>query len=42
MRKNVEEMFLWKTVDAKIKPEEESAKIWEMGDGKRPRARRSA
>jgi hypothetical protein len=31
MRKNVEEMFFWKTLDVKIEREEESARIWEMG-----------
>jgi hypothetical protein len=29
--KNVEDMFLWKTVDATMEPEEESARRWDMG-----------
>jgi hypothetical protein len=29
MKKNVEEMFLWKTVDVKIEQEEGSARRWE-------------
>jgi hypothetical protein len=33
IKKNVEEMFLWKTLDVKIDQEEESARIWEMGGG---------
>jgi hypothetical protein len=32
IKKNVKEVFLLKTIDAKIKPEEGSARIWEMGE----------